>query len=335
MAQLQVALVYLLAGWLKLNGEQWQQGTALHYVLQLDTMLMPPAFWLRDSGLVSIFPLLTQGVVWLELLWWALVFAPFLQPLLRLLGLMGGLLLHGGIALLLAIPDFPLLMPLTYVLFCESRWIVTVENRIRQWRGLPLLIPEPVPSRVPLRWRQVGVSVIQALLMLGVIWWNADTSREYGVPLIEPMPAPLRTVIHYTGLWQYWDLFAPLPLQIDGWIIIPARFEDGTQLDLKTGAPLTTTPPAVRWGPTLRWRKFEYNVNDQAYVPILRAWGRSYCRWYNESEARPVGQRLATLEIRFHYRRSVTVGEPPRLYDENLLWVHWCYDEYRYEAPSG
>ncbi|MCI0349188.1 MAG: HTTM domain-containing protein, partial [Acidobacteriales bacterium] len=56
--QFQVALIYLVAGLLKLSGEAWQNGEALFYVLQLEGIQWPPGAWLRQTasqGLLRLF----------------------------------------------------------------------------------------------------------------------------------------------------------------------------------------------------------------------------------------------------------------------------------------
>ena len=87
--------------------------------------------------------------------------------------------------------------------------------------------------------------------------------------------------------------------------------------------------PRVLWGPGMRWRKFEENINNYRYNSLLRAWGRYYCHLYNDVEGRPQGTRLATLEIHFVYRRSYPPGSAPNPMEDDLLWTHWCYEEYQ------
>lgn len=323
MMQLQVALVYLFAGWLKLMGETWLNGDALGYVFQLDTMLLPPGEWFRAFAPDWLLRFLTRATIWFELAFIVLVFAPFAQPSLRLAALFGGALLHGCIGIMLSIPDFSLLMAIAYLAFVEGDWLRHIP---------PLRLPEmdTRPPDAPMGvWRKRALTVVLALAMLGVVWWNLDSLADYGNS-VAPMPRPLRSLMWYSGLWQYWDLFAPLPLQIDGWTTIPAVFEDGTVLDLRTGQPPSDAQQRILFGAWVRFEKFEDYVFDDAPEAILLAWGRAYCREYNVYQARPEGQRLATLEIHFRYRRSHAPGAPPNEYREVTLWRHWCYDQYAY-----
>jgi hypothetical protein len=334
MMQLQVAVVYLFAGGLKAIGPLWTGGEAMAYVLQLNTLLLPFGIWLRDTASPGLLAAMTHVTVVGELAFGLLVFAPFAQPLLRVLALLFGVALHLGIGLMLSIPDFSTVMILSYLIFLPPDWLAAAERGLRAQLGWPTAAVwpaegQPLRRAVPRReWAgRAALTAGLTLAMLGVVWWNVDYLADYDAPLL-PMPAPLKSVMWYSGLWQYWDLFAPMPIQVDGWITIPGRFEDDTTLDLRTGLPPTGALQHIQSGPWVRWEKFEENVFNWAYTPILRAWGRYYCREYNIVQARPEGQRLATLEIIYRSRRSVAPGEPPNAYTDALLWTHWCYEQY-------
>jgi hypothetical protein len=344
--QFQIALIYLVAGILKLSGAMWQNGDALFYVLQLESIQWPPGVWLREVAPDGLLRLLTWGTFMLELVFMPLVFAPFFQPRLRALALLGGAAMHLGIAVTMAIPDFSLVMMTSYLLFFEPSWVQWLVDHLpfrkQLWRiGSSLsnlLYPDakknsfvandsaPITQGAKyLSYRRLALISVLALLMVAVIAWNLTEIISYTDPPAAPLPEAVEDVMWYSGLWQYWDLFAPMPLQIDGRIAIPGVFEDGATADLyaaHTSRPL--------WGPEIRWRKFEENINNYRYDELLRAWGRYYCHLYNDVFALPEGERLATLEIHFVYRRSHAPGEPANPMEDDLLWEHWCYEEYRY-----
>jgi hypothetical protein len=125
-------------------------------------------------------------------------------------------------------------------------------------------------------------------------------------------------------------MFAPVPLQKDCWIRIPGQFENGTQVDLfdPQATESTTIPPAIKWGPEMRWQKYISNIYDAPNDNLLRAWGRYYCRLYNTTRNLPKGARLATLEIHYMYRRVHKYGEVTSPLQDDLLWSHWCFEEY-------
>jgi len=182
------------------------------------------------------------------------------------------------------------------------------------------------------RVEKVAVVGVLAALLTGIVWWNLDglSSYGYGKAITAPIPDTLRTAVWYTGLWQFWDMFAPVPLQWDGWISIPGQFEDGSETDLVTGAPPTQNPQLFWFGPMARWEKYDENVSRNSYSALLSVWASYYCHLYNDIERRPNGARLATLEIHYYYRPSHAPGEPENAIVDNRLWRHWCYPQYQY-----
>jgi hypothetical protein len=328
MFQLQVALIYVVTGYLKFAGEIWHDGDALHYVLQLQSILFPPGVWLWSVSPDWLLRLMTWYIIIAELAFAPLVFFPVGQPWLRALGLLLGATVHLGIAVTMAIPDFSLVMMISYLIFFESSWIQWIEKHLPlsalRTRLLPYANSNPSEPETRFAYlRRLGLAALLGVFMVCVIWWNATSITEYTASR-SPMPDLPRAVMWYSGLWQYWDLYAPVPYQIDGQIMIPGRFEDGMEFDL-----YAAQTSRVLWGPGMRWRKFEENINNYRYDPLLRAWGRYYCRLYNDIEDRPQGTRLTTLEIHFVYRRSYPPGGEINPVEDDLLWTHWCYEEYR------
>ncbi len=147
-AQLQIALVYLFTGLLKLPGgpSAWARGEALYYALQLKSLTLPTGDWLLatapDIGLRWI----DYQTLFTELAFLLLVFSPFFQPLLRLLALALGVMLHGGIAATMSISNFSMVMIASYLLFCEPRWVAWIGARLRSAGRQALTIGVPPPG---------------------------------------------------------------------------------------------------------------------------------------------------------------------------------------------
>ncbi|WP_107422115.1 HTTM domain-containing protein [Streptomyces lushanensis] len=102
----EVCLVYATAGWYKIQGSRWQDGTALYYPLKLHYF----APWPELSGLLTssgvIVMLLTYGTVAVQV---AFPFALLNRRLKNVL-LVAMMLEHAGIAVLLGLPFFSLAM---------------------------------------------------------------------------------------------------------------------------------------------------------------------------------------------------------------------------------
>lgn len=135
-AQLQVVAVYLCAGLYKVNGELWQNGMALFYIFQVDEYthplvhdLMLSAPWLSVIGtyFTLAFQLSFPWVVWQR--GWP-----------RRLVISAGIMLHTGIALVMGLFAFGMVMCLVYTLFLEQSTAQAICARLARVRAsLPRL----------------------------------------------------------------------------------------------------------------------------------------------------------------------------------------------------
>ncbi len=214
------------------------------------------------------------------------------------------------------------------------------------WWGLGRLVARdlpPVPERneavpaaakptlSPLRIAgRASMAALLGTLMVFIVWWNLTTLPLGGRLVVKSVPDVPRRAIQYLSLWQAWDMFAPYPSTVDGWVVIPGVFEDGTTVDLRTGEPVSGEFRRIFWGPPMRWKKYESNISRGGIDPLLQAWGNYYCQQYNTIQQLPPGHRLATLEIHLYSVRSHAPGAPPNPLTDRLLWKHWCFPEYEY-----
>ena len=181
--------------------------------------------------------------------------------------------------------------------------------------------------------RRSSLAAVLVPLFVLVIFFNIEATLRYQEGgfryprQIQVYWSDVQDIIWYTGLWQYWDMFSPTPIQYDGWLVIDAQFEDGESYDLLTGEPVDyATPTRWYWGPDMKWEKFEENVFQGRHDPLLRGWGSYYCRTINEG--REHGTRLATLQIRMVFRNFYAPGEQRNPQQNEQLWNHWCFDEF-------
>ena len=109
----QVALIYLSSGLWKLQNPFWQDGSALHFVLNQNLFARSP------TGLPSwLDPLATAGTY--LTLFWELAFAPMvLYSRTRRLALYLGIVLHVGMLLTLELGLFSYVMLASYVAFLD------------------------------------------------------------------------------------------------------------------------------------------------------------------------------------------------------------------------
>lgn len=144
----EVCLIYATAGWYKIQGSRWQDGTALYYPLGLDYFTPWPGVsaLLASSG--TLVMLLSYGTVAVQV---AFPFTLFNRRIKNvLLALM--MLEHAGIAVLLGLPFFSMAMIAADAVFLPTGFLVWVgawvaARRVGGGRAVPH--PDPVPDPDP------------------------------------------------------------------------------------------------------------------------------------------------------------------------------------------
>lgn len=136
----EVCLIYATAGWYKIQGSRWQDGTALYYPLHLDYFAPWPALsdLLASSGVIVM--VLTYGTVMVQV---AFPFTLFNRRVKNVL-LVAMMLEHAGIAVLLGLPFFSLAMIAADAVFLPTGFLV--------WLG---------ETATRLRWRLTATSLVQ------------------------------------------------------------------------------------------------------------------------------------------------------------------------------
>ncbi|MEU8528395.1 MULTISPECIES: HTTM domain-containing protein [Streptomyces] len=143
----EVCLIYATAGWYKIQGSRWQDGTALYYPLKLDYFTPWPALSdLLASGGVMVM-LLTYGTVLVQV---AFPFTLFNRKVKNVL-LAAMMLEHAGIAVLLGLPFFSLAMIAADAVFLPTVFLVWLGARAAggRDRALARLGRGAVPGQRP------------------------------------------------------------------------------------------------------------------------------------------------------------------------------------------
>ncbi len=137
----QIALVYLATGLWKLGSPEWQDGTALYYVLATNGFARLPA--LPGLHFTTLLTLMTHLV-----LVWELGFAfMVVVPWARALALYLGVALHLGMWLAMDLGPFPWVMLASYVAFIPPPRLVIGLERWRRRRGhAPEVVTIGAPS---------------------------------------------------------------------------------------------------------------------------------------------------------------------------------------------
>lgn len=116
----EVCVIYATAGWYKIQGSRWQDGTALYYPLKLDYFTPWPALSdLLASGGVMVM-VLTYGTVIVQV---AFPFTLFNRRVKNVL-LVAMMMEHAAIAVLLGLPFFSLAMIAADAVFLPTSFLV-------------------------------------------------------------------------------------------------------------------------------------------------------------------------------------------------------------------
>ncbi|MFF0475175.1 HTTM domain-containing protein [Streptomyces sp. NPDC004284] len=126
----EVCMIYSTAGWYKIQGSRWQEGTALFYPLHLDYFSPWPALsgLLGASGVMVM--LLSYGTVIVQV---AFPFTLFNRKVKNVL-LVVMMAEHAGIAVLLGLPVFSLAMISADAVFLPTAFLVWVGARVVRGR---------------------------------------------------------------------------------------------------------------------------------------------------------------------------------------------------------
>ncbi|MFF8784418.1 HTTM domain-containing protein [Streptomyces sp. NPDC015125] len=126
----QVCLLYATAGWYKIQGPRWQDGTALHYPLHLNYFSpWAPLSQALDSGSVIV-TLITYGTVVAQ------VAFPFTLLNRRVKNVMLAVLMteHATIAVICGLPFFSLAMVVADMVFLPTNFLRWIGSRVESTR---------------------------------------------------------------------------------------------------------------------------------------------------------------------------------------------------------
>ncbi|WP_327135648.1 HTTM domain-containing protein [Streptomyces sp. NBC_01343] len=133
----EVCLIYATAGWYKIQGSRWQDGTALYYPLGLDYFSPWPGLSGVLAGSGTMVMLLSYGTVAVQVAFPFTVFNRRIKNVL--LALM--MLEHAGIAVLLGLPFFSLAMIAADAVFLPTVFLLWLGARASG--GVRRVLPSP------------------------------------------------------------------------------------------------------------------------------------------------------------------------------------------------
>ncbi|MDY6766007.1 MAG: HTTM domain-containing protein [Candidatus Nanohaloarchaea archaeon] len=272
---LQPVMMYTVNAVMKMQGEAWLDGGALAAILSLEqfTVRLGPVLAQHRSVLMPFLHVL-------DLLWVAMLAGAALLVLLPrhlrtpLLGLyVGGHLFMAGIMRLGLFPFIAIVALLPFLPDTFWRRLPPRTAAVRRWWAAVLERLDAVTAdRTPAapQARRVlwygGQAVVLVFLVLSLLW-NVQSVSLNG-STADTVPDHMEWVVDTTRTDQYWIMFAPDPLRVDGWYVVPARLSDGQRVDLLHGGDVSFQKPqnVAAAYPNERWRKYLLNLWRENYA---------------------------------------------------------------------
>jgi hypothetical protein len=301
---LQMVQLYFLAGLWKIHPVWLTERTAMWRVFQLDEMTRAPGRWLLSYPLAL--EAISVGTVVLEVVGPLLLLAG--NGRVRLLTTLAFAGLHLSIALTMDLEFFPLVSLAALIgllpslvwpraegdgLALAARWAVSL------WvKGLAVLA-----VALTLAWNTIVV------LQNRQLDWTHDRH-----PWLAQTAAGFRIV-------QFWDLFAPVPRNIDSRYLVEAKLSDGTTVDLlRQGRAYPVPRPELthREFDDQRQRNYLSALEYSVGFPIRERYLRRLARLWNEQHPR---RKVLWLRL-LSERTDIDPGRPePERYLVQLSWV--------------
>lgn len=167
-------------------------------------------------------------------------------------------------------------------------------------------LPQPPPALMN---GQISFSFGE-LISRPVPWALALNQRIKGTSWL-----PLRPYMMATGLWQYWDMFAPNPSNLDIWLDAEVTFANGdksTQLYPRMAA-MSYPERYVKE----RFRKYVERVNPPEFDYKKPALGQ----WLAYEAAKDPGNPPVSIVVRRHFRKIRPYPQPtPQEDTTEVIW---------------
>ncbi len=143
-ARLQVIAVYVVAGLAKVDGELWQNGTAIYYTLSVDDFSLPAVrSFVADYPLFAV--IATYVTLFYQLSFPWLIWNRRIRPWLMSLGTA----IHLQIALVMGLFTFGFAVMASYVVFFTDARSAAVLERVASWRRRMMRATQPAGTSEP------------------------------------------------------------------------------------------------------------------------------------------------------------------------------------------
>lgn len=314
---MQMFIVYFFTALLK-TGDQWRvDGTAIQYALEIDQFTKPFGYFLLHFP--NLLRFMTLGVWYLEQYGPFIAFIPLRNAFFRTITVLLFVGFHFGLMLSMELGPFPWTCMIGWCVYLPTAFWDKIFPGSQRAAGSSLL-PSPAKTsalRAGLFVREFALT----FLFVNMVAWNI---RGLNFKKWEKYyPTDYNFICQFFGLDQYWAMFSPFPLTIDGWYVIVGQTTKRT-INLSPGAepddPITDKKP--EWVAdtyrTERWRKYLMNmmfVDNKGWRPgFVTALARQW-NYHHPDET------IKLIDV-YYWIEDTNLNGPPQPRKEHL----WHYD---------
>lgn len=170
-------------------------------------------------------------------------------------------------------------------------------------------------------WQRVAAAFVVALFC-----WNMTTAKL----LPEGISDILATPIQILRIDQTWNQFAPSPAKADGWMVVPAKLADGSEIDLlhpDRGAPdYSKSQYYSQTHENIRWHSYFGHLWEPENAAQRQYYGNYLCRRWNADKSGDSSQRLMTFKLIYMLERTPPQGEQTQV-EQVILSRHECFPQ--------
>jgi hypothetical protein len=307
--------VYFFTGFLK-DSPEWdsREGSAFYYALSLDQLAWPLGKSLLNyPGLLKFCSIAAK---WVEVCVPFLLFIPFKNSHWRMFVFVTLTLFHIAIALTLFVGLFYLISIFSLVGLLSSKTMDKLEHFFGIQRRQPSFDDAPFPgSDVGKNYYfRVAKNSFVVICMSLCLIWNLGSIEGSGLKVADRMFRLGFTL----RLDQRWNMFAPVVLKEDGWLVTDAITTDQKHIDLnRNGAPLDLSKPenVLQYIKDDRWRKYQENL-VMADNSFMRSYYCNYLlRIWNADHPE---RKVNSISIYFMKEFTLPPGQPQEVTKELL-----------------
>lgn len=178
-----------------------------------------------------------------------------------------------------------------------------------------------------------AVSALAIVMLTFVLGLNILSLGE-----LRMLPQPFRGLSIAMGLGQDWSLFAPYPMKLDGWYVMPGVLKDRRPVDLLNMrmTPPTDAPPKsgeMRY-PSERWAKLMiYLYFSDAPPALFHHYGRYQCARWNQSHPQAPLDRFDMVFMTDLTPPPWQTHSPLPRHQPVLLWRQTCPETQQETRP--